>query len=189
MFRSALLFLQSYILMMEVHILRLSHRAERDKRVTTHLGLVARAFGAEKMFVTGLKDEHLADSIQRMVDSWGGPFKVEFVDGWNSVLAKYKKLGYTTVHLTMYGLPVMEQINKIHKSRKVLVIVGGEKVPSELYHAVDYNIAVTSQPHSEISALAVFLDRLFSGKEMEKDFAGAKQKVIPQKAGKQLIRL
>jgi len=31
---------------------------------------------------------------------------------------------------------------------------------------------VTGQPHSEIAALAVFLDRLFEGSEMEKEFGG-----------------
>jgi len=172
---------------MEVHILRLSHRAERDKRVTTHLGLVARAFGASKMMVTGLKDEHLADSIRRVAESWGGPFEVEFVGGWKSVIDRYKKLGYTTVHLTMYGLPVQEEAPKVSKSKKVLVIVGGEKVPFEVYQEMDYNIAVTSQPHSEISALAVFLDRLFAGKELEKGFSGATRAIVPQKCGKKIV--
>lgn len=172
---------------MEVAVLRLSHRAERDKRVTTHLGLVARAFGASKMLVTGLKDEHLANSIQRVVESWGGPFDVEFAGGRREVLAKYKKLGYTTVHLTMYGLPVQKEIGKIRKSKKVLAIVGGEKVPSEVYHEVDYNVSITSQPHSEISALAVFLDKLFSGKEFEKSFKSAKKVVVPQAMGKKII--
>jgi tRNA (cytidine56-2'-O)-methyltransferase len=172
---------------MEVAVLRLSHRAERDKRVTTHLGLVARALGASKLMVTGLKDEHLADSIRRVVDSWGGQFEVEFVSSWKSVLAKYKKLGYTTVHLTMYGLPVQDNIKQISKSKKVLAIVGGEKVPFEVYQETDFNIAVTSQPHSEISALAVFLDRLFAGKELEKSFSGAMREIVPQKCGKKIL--
>jgi tRNA (cytidine56-2'-O)-methyltransferase len=139
------------------------------------------------MLVTGLKDEHLANSIQRVVDSWGGPFSVEFVKSWKSVLSDYKKRGYTTVHLTMYGLPVQKQMKKI-RNDKVLVIVGGEKVPWEVYEHSDYNIAVTSQPHSEISALAVFLDRLFDGKELDKKFAKAGQEVVPQARGKQVLK-
>lgn len=173
---------------MEAAVLRLAHRAARDKRVTTHLGLVARAFGAGRMIVTGLKDEHLLDSIQRVVDSWGGPFAVEFADGWNPILKRFKEKGYTTVHLTMYGQPVQDEIEKIRKEDKVLVIVGGEKVPSELYRQVDCNIAVTSQPHSEISALAVFLDRLFEGRELGKEFKGAKKEVVPQPRGKRVLR-
>jgi len=69
----------------------------------------------------------------------------------------------------------------------VLVIVGGEKVPFEVYQEMDYNIAVTSQPHSEISALAVFLDRLFAGKELEKGFSGATRAIVPQKCGKKIV--
>jgi len=173
--------------MMEAAVLRLSHRAERDKRVTTHLGLVARAFGAEKMLITGLKDEHLANSIQRAVDSWGGPFDVEFAQDWKQVVGEYKKKDFVVTHLTMYGLPVQTQIEKIRKNKKILIIVGGEKVPFEVYQAADYNIAVTSQPHSEISALAVFLDRLFAGKELEKEFKGAKKEILPQQCGKKVL--
>jgi len=169
---------------MEAAVLRLSHRAERDKRVTTHLGLVARAFGASKLIVTGAKDAHLADSIQRVADSWGGAFNIEFAEGWAPVVAAYKRQGYAVVHLTMYGLPVQKEMQKIRKNRKILVIVGGEKVPFDVYRSADYNIAVTSQPHSEISALAVLLDRFFGGKELEKGFEGWKMKVIPQPCGK-----
>lgn len=172
---------------MEVVVLRLAHRAARDKRVTTHLGLVARAFGAEKMIVTGLKDEHLANSIQRVTERWGGLFELEFAQSWQSVVEKFKEDGYTTVHLTMYGLPVQDEVPKIKKDKKILLVVGGEKVPSEMYNLVDYNIAVTSQPHSEISALAVFLDRLLDGKELGKKFQNAKQEVVPQARGKQLL--
>ena len=172
---------------MEVHVLRLSHRAERDKRVTTHLGLVARAFGASKILVTGQRDEHLVNSIQRVVESWGGPFEVNFVSGFQSTVRDYKKLGYTIVHLTMYGLPVQKEISKIRKNKKILIIVGGEKVPFEVYRAADYNLAVTSQPHSEISALAVCLDRLFSGKELEKKFENSKRELVPQACGKKIL--
>ena len=173
---------------MEVHILRLSHRAARDKRVTTHLGLVARAFGATKMLVTGAKDEHLTNSIQRVVDSWGGPFEVEFVTGWMKLIEDYKRRGFTIAHLTMYGLPIQENIGKIRESDKILAVLGGEKVPSEVYQLADYNIAVTSQPHSEISALAVFLDRLFGGEELSKRFQNARQEVIPQARSKQVLK-
>ena len=174
---------------MVVHILRLAHRAARDKRVTTHLGLVARAFGAEKMLVTGLKDEHLADSIQRVVDNWGGPFEVEFTKSWRSVLKKYKENGFAIAHLTMYGLPVQKVMPKIRTNKDLLIIVGGEKVPWEVYEQTDFNVAVTNQPHSEISALSVFLDRFFDGKEFEKNFSDAKKLIVPNKKGKSIKTL
>jgi tRNA (cytidine56-2'-O)-methyltransferase len=57
-------------------------------------------------------------------------------------------------------------------------------VPGELYGLADYNIGVTGQPHSEISSLAVFLDHIFSGSELECEFPGAVIRVIPSSQGK-----
>lgn len=172
----------------KVHVLRLSHRAQRDKRVTTHIGLVARAFGAEKMIVTGARDKHLDESIGRIVEFWGGPFSIEFCSDSYELIDTYKNNGFLIVHLTMYGLPILEQIDSIRKATQdVLVIVGGEKVPFEIYQAADYNIAVGSQPHSEISALSVFLDRLFGGAELSSEFKDARRKIVPQACGKRLV--
>ena len=84
----------------------------------------------------------------------------------------------------MYGMPVGDKIPEIRKSKKdKLIIVGGQKVPSEVYHLSDYNIAIGNQPHSEIAALAVFLDRLFEGDELNRSFKG-KKSIIPQECGK-----
>jgi tRNA (cytidine56-2'-O)-methyltransferase len=66
----------------------------------------------------------------------------------------------------------------------ILVVVGAEKVPGEVFGLADYNIAVTGQPHSEISSLAVFLDRLFQGKELFAAFPGARIRVVPSRDGK-----
>lgn len=174
---------------MEVHVLRLGHRAVRDKRVTTHLALVARAFGAAKILISGTRDKGLETSIQRVVHSWGGRFSLKFVLGWSQIIKEYKDKNFKVVHLTMYGLPVQDNIERIKRSGKLVVIVGGEKVPSDVYQMADYNIAVTNQPHSEISALAVFLDRLLDGTELEKNFENAKQVVFPQAHNKQILRL
>ena len=46
------------------------------------------------------------------------------------------------------------------------------------------NIAVGNQPHSEIAALAIFLDRFFQGKELTQSFDNAKMKIIPSSRGK-----
>ena len=40
-----------------VSVLRLGHRRERDKRITSHLGLTARAFGADEVILAGEEDE------------------------------------------------------------------------------------------------------------------------------------
>jgi tRNA (cytidine56-2'-O)-methyltransferase len=72
----------------------------------------------------------------------------------------------------------------IDTKRKLLIIVGASKVPKEIYCISDYNIALGNQPHSEVSALAVFLDRLFGGKELTRTFKSAKIRIIPSQSGK-----
>ena len=37
-----------------------------------------------------------------------------------------------------------------------MIVVGAEKVPREIYELADYNVAVGSQPHSEVSAWAYY---------------------------------
>jgi tRNA (cytidine56-2'-O)-methyltransferase len=50
----------------------------------------------------------------------------------------------------------------------------------------NFNIAIGHQPHSEISALAIFLDRLSNGTELKKIFKDAKINIIPSKDGKNI---
>ena len=68
----------------------------------------------------------------------------------------------------------------------MLVIVGSQKVPSEVYDLVDYNLAVNNQPHSEVAALGIFLHEFFEGKELNKEFDNAEIKVIPDEKRKNL---
>jgi tRNA (cytidine56-2'-O)-methyltransferase len=70
-----------------------------------------------------------------------------------------------------------------------MLIVGSQKVPREFYteQVSDYNVAIGNQPHSECASLAVFLDRYFQGKELARDFEGAKVKIVPQRRGKKLV--
>ena len=90
------------------------------------------------------------------------------------------------VHLTVYGLPFQEKIQAIRKSRDILVIVGGEKVPPEIYNLVDYNISVGLQPHSEVSAIGIFLYELNARKFAS--FKNPKLEIVPQGRGKKVIR-
>ena len=59
--------------MTEIYVLRLGHRPDRDKRVTTHVALTARAFGAQGIFVS-TKDEELERSVRSVVKRFGGGF-------------------------------------------------------------------------------------------------------------------
>ena len=90
------------------------------------------------------------------------------------------------VHLTMYGSNLPDVIGEIKACDKVLVVVGAEKVPSEMYNLADWNVAVGNQPHSEVAALAVFLDWLIEGRELKEEFRGG-LKILPTPCGKRVI--
>jgi tRNA (cytidine56-2'-O)-methyltransferase len=174
---------------MSIRVFRLGHRPIRDKRVTAHLFLAARAFGASGAFYSGIKDASLEETSKNVCIDWGGQFKVEYKKDWRDTLSKWKRCG-KIVHLTMYGVPlpkVMEDIRKDPSEK--LIVVGGAKVSGEVYTLSDWNVAVTSQPHSEVSALAVFLNEFFHGEMMEKVFEGARMRVVPQERGKKIETL
>ena len=71
--------------------------------------------------------------------------------------------------------------------RDLLVVVGGEKVPWALYERADFNVGVTNQPHSEVAGLAVFLDRLFEGAELDREWTDADRRVVPEATGKTVV--
>ncbi len=167
----------------EAAVLRLGHRPERDQRVTTHVGLTARALGANRMFLAA-DDAGVVASIGDVVERWGGDFQAENGVKWRRCIADWKAAGGTVVHLTMYGLNLPDAIDEVRAHDRVLVVVGAEKVPGEVYDLADFNIAVTNQPHSEIAGLAVFLDRLFEGRELAAPFPGARIRIIPSAHGK-----
>jgi tRNA (cytidine56-2'-O)-methyltransferase len=71
----------------------------------------------------------------------------------------------------MYGQNLPNVIDQLDTDR-LMVVVGAEKVPPDLFRLADYNIAITNQPHSEIAALSIFLDRVQNGQELAADFSG-----------------
>ncbi|MCW4050856.1 MAG: tRNA (cytidine(56)-2'-O)-methyltransferase [Candidatus Bathyarchaeota archaeon] len=167
---------------MTVTVLRLGHRPQRDKRLSTHLLLAARAFGATNAFYAGTKDIRMEEGISRIVEEWGGDFKVKYAESWRNVVKNWEG---EIVHLTMYGLPVQEVASKIRENNEPkLVVVGGSKVPRDMYDLADWNVSVTTQPHSEVSALAIFLHMLFDGEELSRSFKGARLRINPSGHGK-----
>ena len=169
--------------MKKVCLLRLGHRPFRDRRVTTHVGLAARAFGADGMYLAA-EDPGLTGSIRDVVTRWGGEFFVRDGVSWKTCVRAWKEKGGTVVHLTMYGLPMMEVIGEIRKREEILVVIGAEKVPGEIYGLADFNVSVTSQPHSEVSSTAVFLDHLFEGAELDRTYPDAELRIYPSSDGK-----
>jgi tRNA (cytidine56-2'-O)-methyltransferase len=166
-------------------VLRLGHRPGRDDRMTTHVALTARALGADRVILpTNATDA--VKTARDVTDRFGGPFGVETSDellgtvrGWEGVV----------VHLTMYGeriQAVEAGIRERHADAPLLVALGAEKVPFEVYDHADYNVGVTNQPHSEVAALAVFLDRLFGGDELDREWVDADREIVPQSTGKRV---
>lgn len=169
-----------------IEVLRLGHRPERDKRVTTHVCLTARALGASAVRIAE-DDDALVKGVRAVAKRFGGSFAIEAGTGWKGPVKAWKEAGGQVVHLTMYGRPLSEAVPAIQaRGAPVLVVVGAEKVPGDLYEMADENVAVGNQPHSEVAALALLLDRLREGAWERDEFAGAQLKVVPTAKGKRV---
>ena len=165
-----------------IAVLRIGHRIDRDKRITTHVALVARAFGADIIYIT-TKDGKIEKNLQAVSKRFGGKFQVytgvdhkKIIKSWNGLI----------VHLTMYGEELDKVVAQMDTSRDVLIIVGAEKVPPYFYEVADYNVSVGNQPHSEVAALALFLDRLTRQAWQKKEFQGNIQ-IVPSVKGKKVL--
>jgi len=174
---------------MAIIVFRLGHRHIRDDRTTTHLFLAARAFGADAAVYSGQRDPDVEEGLRRVNNTWGGNFELTHSPNWMKTLEDYRTKDWKVVHLTMYGIPLQKTIDEVRSSPcSKVVVVGGPKVPKRVYELADWNIAVTSQPHSEISALSVFLHELFRGEELSKPFLGGELEIVPRAKGKKVRR-
>jgi Uncharacterized protein conserved in archaea len=125
--------------------------------------------------------------VARVVEKWGGSFKASYTPDWAGFIRQRKAAGEMVVHLTMYGVGlqhVVEELREAHRSRGLVLVVGSSKVPIEVYELADLNVAVTNQPHSEVAALAVALDWIHGGKELDRTYPGAKIVIVPSRHGK-----
>ncbi|MYL17326.1 tRNA (cytidine(56)-2'-O)-methyltransferase [Halorubrum terrestre] len=182
----------------EVVVLRYGHRPGRDDRMTTHVGLTARALGADRLILPDNAGQS-AETVRDITGRFGGPFAVELRGDQKAIVKNFEGV---VVHLTMYGERVQdvegevreavgldepEVIGEASPPRDLLVVVGGEKVPWALYERADFNVGVTNQPHSEVAGLAVFLDRLFEGAELDREWENADRRVVPEATGKTVV--
>ncbi len=175
----------------KIFVLRWGHRPQRDVRLTTHVALTARALCASGFILADVEDTHIQETVAKITKAWGGNFHFEMGTPWKRAVRDWKAKGGVIVHLTAYGENVqtngvMSRIKAVGKP--VMLLVGSQKVPGEFYsdEISDFNVAVGNQPHSECSALAIFLDRYFEGKELAKTFEKAKIEIIPKERGKQI---
>ena len=176
---------------MKIKLLRLGHRIHRDHRTTTHCALVARAFGSSEMYYCGNEDDSLQSSIEKVNESWGGDFSISFVKSWKSFINKCKRENNFVILCTMYGknIPDIEsELRSILDNHDIMIIIGSEKIPPELINLSDINVAISNQPHSEVAALAILLDRLFQGKQLNLKFTDSKLNIIPQEKGKSIYK-
>jgi len=171
----------------KIYVLRYGHRPQRDKRVTTHALLVARAFGANGFILGDVVDEKIKEAFEKTVKIWGGRLHFEMgVDSFKYA-QEWRRHGFI-VHLTMYGLPVDSVIDEIRgRGSDMLIVIGASKVPRFFYEVADYNVAVGNQPHSEIAALAIFLDRYYQGRELYFEHEGGRLRIIPHERGKKVV--
>lgn len=171
----------------DVVVVRLGHRPGRDERMTTHVGLTARAFGADGVVLPETAGS-ATETITDVTDRFGGPFAVidvpdpeSWLDEWTSAV----------VHLTMYGLPVESTLDEIvdgFRPDPIAIVVGAGKVGGDLYDRATWNVAITNQPHSEVAALAVFLDRFGQSADLDRAWENADRSIIPSESGKRVRR-
>lgn len=172
--------------MKQIVILRIGHRPERDKRITTHVGLTARALGAEGMLLAS-EDIKLVNNLENVVERWGGDFYVKNDVNWKHEINKWGCEGGKICHLSMYGINLPDAVDELKKCNKLMIVVGAEKVPAGLYELADWNIAVGNQPHSEVAAVALTMDRIAENEPFNKVFRGAELTIIPMERGKRVV--
>jgi tRNA (cytidine56-2'-O)-methyltransferase len=174
----------------QIVVLRLGHRIPRDLRVTTHVCLTARAFGADGLILADVVDTALEKTILDVRRRFGGNFWIRMGEPWRKTVKDWRSKGGQVAHLTAYGMPLTEAMEAIRASPSPkLVVVGAEKVPGEAFEVATWNVAVTNQPISEVSALALFLDRYFEGKQFSIEFENAEMKIVPSARGKKVVNL
>ncbi len=160
--------------MKQIIIYRYGHRPARDKRITTHVALTARAMGADSIIVD-VPDRGIEENITSVNRNFGGKFSVKTGININTFMKSRDKKSIL-VHLTMYGTPINEKIldikEKLNDVDTLYIFVGAEKVPGIAYIESDFNVSVTNQPISEVSALAILLDRIKDGNELSLEMHG-----------------
>ena len=169
-----------------ISVLRVGQRYVRDDRTLTHLCLVSRALGADTIYLEDAEKDVTA-TLEEVNRTWGGEFKAVLGASWRKTIQEAKKEGRAVVHLTMYGLPIQDVVPVLRDLTKILLVIGGPKVPGRVYHEADYNVAVTSQPHSEVAALAIALHESHGGVERKRSFQNSKLRFLPSPRGKRVL--
>lgn len=177
-------------MMSRLVVLRIGHRVFRDSRVTTHVCLTARALGADGIIIVDQEDKVVESTIRDVTRRFGGNFTIETGRPWRRTVQDWKASGGRILHLTAYGLPLPRVIEEIRNAQgDLLVAVGSEKMPGEMFELADWNVSVTNQPMSEVAALAVFLDWYKQRQEFDQVFSNAQVRILPSKDRKEITKV
>jgi tRNA (cytidine56-2'-O)-methyltransferase len=169
-------------------VLRMGHRFFRDSRVTTHVCLTARALGADGVIIADREDKTVEATIREVARRFGGNFSIESGKPWRKTICDWSDEGGKVVHLTAYGLRLPDVIQEINNANGgILVVVGSEKMPGEVFKLADWNVSVTNQPMSEVAALAVFLDWHLQHRALDKAFPNGQVEIVPS-SNQKLVR-
>jgi tRNA (cytidine56-2'-O)-methyltransferase len=173
----------------KVIVLRMGHRF-RDQRVTTHVCLTARALGADGVVIADREDREVESTVKEVGKRFGGQFSIESGKPWRKMVREWKEEGGKVIHLTAYGLRLPDVIQEINGvDGDILIVVGSEKMPGEVFKLADWNVSVTNQPMSEVAALAVFLDWRTKHRAFDRAFSNGEIRIIPSPDEKKVERV
>jgi len=147
----------------------------------SELCLVSRAFGASGISFSTKKDTRLARFVSSNNAKWGGSFSVDFDSEYLRALSSPGS--YKRVYLTRYGLPLHDAISALRTYKNLLLIVTDREAFGPVSKRADFNIGISTQPHSSASAIALFLHEFYSGRELAMHFENARYKVVPSERG------
>ncbi len=151
-----------------------------DAKNMENLVLTSRAFGASAitfMAADAKLKSRTTNYCSKVNERWGGGFTVGFCSNWRRFIAQKKN--YKTVYLTMFGVNLRKLDQTIRTYKNLIIIVSLHEYAKEIYKAADFNISISSQPHTMLSAIAVFLNSYYRGRELALHFENAAYKIIP----------
>lgn len=155
-----------------------------DYEKIVDISLTSRAFGAGNITICESDMKTIKKStayLNKIKSNWGGNFSINFITNWKEFI-KSRKNTYKMIYLTRYGSDI-KKTNTIQTYKNIMLIVSNSENIKELYNIADFNISITTQPHTIISSIAVFLNIYYRGRELAMHFENAKYKIIPSSHG------
>lgn len=149
-----------------------------DYQGNLDLCLTSRALGASEITFIGRKDPRLVRSINTINRNWGGKFRVSFVKSYDEIMSNSKKS--IKIYLTRYGAPLQGKSQTIRTYKSIILIVTLKDNVKQIHDTSDFNISVSSQPHSSSGAVAIFLHEYYKGRELAMHFENARYKLVPK---------